>query len=58
MVSGISWSPTRAPSFYAKSTNAFMKGVDIYENTENPLPLYEAKRREFVFLLLAQESIG
>ena len=59
MVSGISWSPTRAPSFsYVKLTNAFMKGVDIYENTENPLPLYEAKRRKFVFLLLAQESIG
>ena len=43
---------------YAKNTSSFMKGVDIYENTKNPLPLYEAKRREFVFLLLAQENIG
>ena len=42
---------------FVSNTFPFMKGVDIYENTENPLPLYKAKRREFVFLLLAQESI-
>lgn len=26
-----------------------MKGVDIYENTENPLLSYEAKERSFMF---------
>ena len=40
------------------NTFPFMKGVDIYENTESPLLSYEAKRREFIFLLLAQENIG
>ena len=43
---------------FVLNTFPFMKGVDIYENTENPLLSYEAKRREFMFLLLAQESIG
>ena len=29
-------------------TSPFMKGVDIYENTENPLLSYEAKERYFM----------
>ena len=40
------------------NTSPFMKGVDIYENTKNPLLSHKAKRREFIFLLLAQENIG
>lgn len=30
------------------NTFPFMKGVDIYENTESPLLSYEAKRRDFM----------
>ena len=33
---------------FAPNAFPFMKGVDIYENTKNPLLSYKAKRRKFM----------